>query len=386
MFRTPRLQLLAVPVVLAVAATGCGKDDPGDSTSTGSGKKTATIEVTLTDAGCEPRSISATAGPTTFHVTNQDSSAVTEFEILAASDKILGEVENISAGLDRTLSLNLKAGSYTTKCTNGTKEFGTLEVAESGTGATADSAERIAAVTTYLTYVQAEADKLVPAATAFAAAVKAGDVTQARALFAGARYHYETIEPIAESFGDLDPRIDAREGDVDEKDWTGFHRLEQALFVTGTADGLGTIADTLVADVTELQKKIAGIELDPSQVANGAVELLNEVSSSKITGEEDRYSGTDLSDFAANLEGAKAAFDAVKPLLATDEAKLVSTIDARFTAVSAALDTYKDPSSIANGYRIYTSLKDDPAATQDLSTKVDALAEPLSRVAALVLR
>ena len=63
-----------------------------------------------------------------------------------------------------------------------------------------------------------------------------------------------------------------------------------------------------------------GIELEPAQIANGAVELLNEVASSKITGEEDRYSHTDLWDFEANLDGAKQAFDAVRPMVAAKDA------------------------------------------------------------------
>ena len=133
----PRTRLLALPLLIALLAAGCGSDDDGGGAAKDGGttaKGATTIEVTLTDAGCEPHDISAKAGPTTFHVTNEDSAAVTEFEVLERDDKILGEVENISAGLDRSFSLNLKPGSYKTKCTNGTKELGTLEVAKAGTG------------------------------------------------------------------------------------------------------------------------------------------------------------------------------------------------------------------------------------------------------------
>jgi iron uptake system component EfeO len=384
-----RTKLLVVPLLMvAMVAAGCGDD--GDSSSngdTGGDAKTQTIEVALTDVGCDPHDISAKAGPTTFHVTNEESDSVTEFEVVNKDDdKILGEVENIPIGIDRSFSLNLKEGSYRTRCNGGSKEWGTLEVAKSGTGETADSEARKKAVDTYLDYVQSEADQLVPAVTAFAEAVKAGDVEQAKAQFASARTHYETIEPIAESFGDLDPRIDAREGDVPEDEWGGFHKIEKAIFQDGTTDGMAPVADQLVADVTELQGNIAGIELDPSQVANGAVALLNEVSASKITGEEDRYSGTDLSDFAANVDGSKAAFEAVAPLLAGTQDELVSTIEDRFADVTAGLDQHKDPASIANGYALYTTLKDDPEVTKDLSARVDALAEPLSKVAALVLQ
>ena len=58
-----------------------------------------------------------------------------------------------------------------------------------------------------------------------------GDIAEAKDLFAYAREPYERIEPIAEALGDLDPAIDAREGDVPEAKWTGFHRIEKALWV-----------------------------------------------------------------------------------------------------------------------------------------------------------
>ena len=370
----------ALAAVTLVAA--CGSSAPAGQAS-GAKKVTRTIEVTLTDAGCEPASISALAGPTTFHVTNDGAAGVTEFEVLQGT-KILGEVENVAAGLDRSFSMTLKVGSYATKCPGGSKEQGTLEVAEAGTGATGDPAARTAAVTTYLTYVTAESKLLTAAVQPFVAAVKAGDVTTAKSLFAAARYHYESIEPIAESFGDLDPAIDAREGDVAEADWGGFHRIEKALWSDSTTDGMAAVADKLVVDVAALDAKIPTVELEPAQIANGAVELLNEVSASKITGEEDRYSHTDLSDFAANLAGARAAFTAVRPLLAAGDAALATTIDARFTAVETALAAHKDAASIANGYAVYDALTTEQ--TKALSVAVDALAEPLSRVAALVLQ
>jgi iron uptake system component EfeO len=343
-----------------------------------------TVEVTISDSGCEPNSLSAQAGPTTFHVTNEDSGAVTEFELLSADKAtILGEKENLTPGLDASFSLTLDAGDYVTYCPNGTKEYGTLEVAEADTGKTGDLEAQKAAVDAYLTYVQQQAGEGVTRGQQFADAVNAGDIEQAKALFAYAREPYESIEPIAESFGDLDPKIDAREGDVDPAEWSGFHMIEQALWVNNTTEGMGPVADQLVADLTTLRDSISTVELEPSQIANGAVGLLNEVSASKITGEEDRYSHTDLSDFAANVAGAKAAFDAVSPLLADDEAQLVATIDQRFAAVTAALAPYEGASGPANGYVLYTDLT--TAQTAALSSSVDALAEPLSTVAALLL-
>ena len=321
--RTRSLTLVgaALVVVGGLAAAGCTEKEVASDDGS-----VQVIEVALTDAGCEPSSLSATAGPTTFKVSNDDAGGVTEFEVLTADGgRVLGESENIGPGLDGSFSLTLKAGSYQTYCPGGSKEKGTLEVADGGSGLTGDPAAQAQAVSTYLAYVQQQADEGVSRTTQFADAVKAGDLAKAQSLFAWAREPYETIEPIAESFGDLDPRIDAREGDVPAADWTGFHRIEEALWVQQSTAGLAPLADQLVADMTTLARSIPSVQLEPSQIANGAVALLDEVSASKITGEEDRYSHTDLADFAANVAGAKAAFQAVEPLLAADEADLVST-------------------------------------------------------------
>lgn len=364
-------------VALALVA-GCGGDD-----AAGGGAGIARVAVRLTDAGCDPNALTAVAGAMTFDVSNQGSSAVTEFEVLR-DDKILGEVENVAAGFERSFTLTLDEGTYDTRCTNGEEEYGTLTVAAASTAATTspgDASAAAAAVATYVQYVQQEADLLLVAATPFVDAVNAGNIEEAKALFGPAREHYETIEPIAESFADLDPRIDAREGDVDPAAWGGFHRIEQALWVDADVSTLGSIPADLLADITELQQLIPTITLQPAQIANGAVELLNEVASSKITGEEDRYSHTDLVDFAANLAGAKTAFDAVRPLLAAGDAGQAATIDERFAAVSTALDRHRTADGA--GYVSYTDLTDDQ--TKELAAVVDALAEPLSQVAAAIV-
>jgi iron uptake system component EfeO len=374
--------LAILVVALATVATACGKDD--DTSSSDSGAKTAVIEASITDNGCDPANISAKAGPTTFKVSNAGTSAVSEFEILDEKGKILGEIENITPGIEREFTLTLKPGTYVTYCPGGRKEKGTLEVAESGTGTIGDSAATSAAVTTYLGTVGQETATLVPATQTFVDAVKAGDLEKAKQAYAVARAHYESIEPIAESFGDLDPKIDAREGDVVAAEWGGFHRIEKQLWEAGNTEGVAPVADQLLADVKDLRTRISGIQLEPAQIANGAVELLNEVSASKITGEEDRYSHTDLSDFVANVEGAKFAYVAVAPLLAASDRALSDEIGRRIAAVGAGLERYKDPNPYGNGYELYTSLSQDD--TQHLAGLVDALAEPMSKVAAQVIR
>ena len=130
-------------------------------------------------------------------------------------------------------------------------------------------------------------------------------MAKAKSLFAAARAPYETIEPVAESFGGLDPAIDARVNDVAKGDkWTGFHRIEQALWVDELDQGHGPgRRQAAWPTSSSSQAKVKGLTYQPEELANGANGLLDEVSASKITGEEDRYSHTDLSDFEANVDG-----------------------------------------------------------------------------------
>jgi iron uptake system component EfeO len=235
-------------------------------------------------------------------------------------------------------------------------------------------------VAAYRVYLETNTDLLVQRTKSFVDAVVANKLTQARNLYAQARYPYEAIEPVAESFGDLDPQIDARENDVPVgATWTGFHRIEKALWVSNSTAGMAPTAHKLLTDVTTLQDLVKTVQLDPATIANGAVGLLNEVSSSKITGEEDRYSHTDLSDVDANVVGSQAAFNAVRPLVVPRSPALAATIDQRFADVLAALAPFKK----GTAYVPYTTLT--ASDTQNLSTLIDALGDPLSQVAAIVV-
>lgn len=335
------------------------------------GAKTATVKVDINDDGC-PATLKIKAGPTNFKVTNSGSGDVSEFEILSG-DNIIGEVENVAPGLNREFSLTLKPGTYGTLCPGGSKHSkGKLVV--TGTAATKLSADGKAAVAQYREYLEAQSAELVTATKAFTDAVDRGDLEQAKALYAPSRIAYERIEPVAETFGDLDPKIDAREGDVPAEEWGGYHYLEQKLWVDGTTDGLTSSTKELNENVATLQNLVQDVELQPGAIANGAVELLNEVSASKITGEEERYSRTDLVDFEANVQGAKAAFDAVKPILVKKDAALAADIEEKFTAVDAALAPYKTDTAFV----AYTALT--PTDTKALARAIDALAEPLSQV------
>jgi iron uptake system component EfeO len=371
LLRSRRAVLAIVACSLAITGlAACGSDE---SSSGGGAKK---VSVSLGAKGCEPADLKADAGPATFEVKNEGKGSLNEMEVLKGA-LILGERENITEGLTSRFSLNLKPGTYDISCNDGSNHDPTGKLTVTGSAPPAKANKQLdAAAERYASYVQVQTDRLVTATTAFAAAVEAGDVAKAKATYQPARVYYERVEPVAESFGDLDPRIDARVNDVEKgQKWTGFHPIEQALYEKGTLAGTAPLAKRLVTDTKELQRKVKSASYEPTQLANGAVELLNEVSKSKITGEEERYSHTDLTDFKANVDGADAAFVLLRPALAKRDAKLADTVTARFAALNSELAPYRIKGDI---YENYAKL--DQAQRRKLSQAVDALAQPLAQV------
>jgi iron uptake system component EfeO len=365
-------------IVAAAAVAGCGS-------SGGGSKDSKKVAVTLVDGGCTPDHIKVASGPVTFDVTNGGTSKVSEMELKNSSGIILGESENVVEGVPGHFSLNLKPGGYIVSCPNGdTEDQGKLVATGTAAGQPTGASAALLRTATdrYRTYVVAQTALLQRDTKKFADALKSGSVQKAKALYGPARIHYEAIEPVAESFGNLDPEIDARVNDVtNPRQWTGFHRIEQILWQKNTTDGTAKYADELMNDVDTLAGKVRNIQLQPAQLANGAVELMNEVSNSKITGEEDRYSHTDLSDFQGNLSGSRKAFELLRPALnQTGNGKLADTIQQRFAAVQANLDRYRRNTAL--GYALYNDLT--PADRKKLTDEVGALGEPLSTVAAKV--
>jgi iron uptake system component EfeO len=386
---SPRHKARTLPVLVAGGAAlavlaGC--------TTTASTSAEGAIAVTSSDDACAVAVSEAPSGIVQFTVQNTGSQ-VTEFYVLAEDGlQILSEVENIGPGLSRDLVVQVGPGTYLVACKPGMVGDGirsAFTVTDSGADLTptGPDAELITAATTaYAAYVRDQTEQLLTDTKEFAAAYVAGDDDAARALYAPTRMHWERIEPVAESFGDLDPILDAREADLEEgQEWTGWHRIEKDLwppaegYTALTEVERVAIADRLVTDTTTLYDRTRDMTFQVDQLGNGAKELLDEVATGKITGEEEIWSHTDLWDFQANLEGAKVMYAGLRPVVERNDATLAVTLDEEFAATQALLDQYRD----GEGFALYTDLT--PEQVKELGAAVDALGEPLSRLTATVL-
>jgi iron uptake system component EfeO len=234
-----------------------------------------------------------------------------------------------------------------------------------------------AASTRYRDYVIAEVAALQTTTRSFTDAVRANDVAQAKARYIPARTHYAHIASAVESLGEFGDDIDPGAGDVaDPARWIGFHRIEKALWADGSLAGMAPYANELDLDVFALKARTARSAFTPAEVATQACDLLTEISTTTVAGEKERYSHTDLWDVAAGMAGANEAFAALRPALAVRDPVLVTQIEARFADVAAWLDRYRQGA----GYVDWTAVPQPQLRA--LSVAVDALAEPMSQMAA----
>ncbi|QDE34585.1 EfeM/EfeO family lipoprotein [Microbacterium foliorum] len=376
----------------------------------------AAFDVSSTDSECAVSATTAESGTLTFDVTN-DSGQTSEFYLLADDGlRIVGEVENIAPSASRTLTVVAQPGKYFTLCKPGMigEGVGKSEFTVTGDRVEVegeDSEQKQQAVDLYAAFVKDQVGQLVPSVEEFVAAYETGDDEAARTLFPQTRAFYERIEPVAEALGTLDPRIDYREVDAvaEGLDWTGFHRIEKDLWVPAenalNADGetpawqdwapstteeRAGYGDQLLADVQELYDYVHSDDFTTALddqgiggISNGAIALLDEVATGKISGEEDWWSGTDLYDFAANVEGSKMAFSLVQDFATAqgdDGAALVTEIEDGYAALEESLAAH---GSLDEGFVGYAELTD--ADKREFTDLINALAEPLSQLTGTVL-
>jgi iron uptake system component EfeO len=371
-------------VVLGLAATvalaACGSDD-SDSKSSSDGGGTRVVAVRLVDTGCGKPAYTAKAGKLTFQADNSTKRDA-EFEILAPGPSIVAEKDPIETGKSATLTVNLPAGEYELRCALGS-DTTTSTLTVTGEGGVAKlKVDRTAlndAVAQYRNYIVEQTDLLQQRTKSFAAAVEAGNVEQAKAQYADARIPWESIEPVAELFPDSDGAIDSRVDDHDGPDdpgWTGWHRIEKALWADNSTEGMAPFAQKLVTDTDDLVTKVKALAIQPGVMTNGAGALIEEAATGKITGEEERYSHTDLVTFQSNIDGAKKIVELITPVLTTAPGgpALIADINEQFAKVDAIMAKYRQ----GNTFVSYDQVSD--ADRNQLKAALADLSEQLSQI------
>ncbi|MFF9805545.1 iron uptake system protein EfeO [Streptomyces coeruleorubidus] len=379
----------ASPVSVVIAAAAALTAVTGCTEKSNAKDGDHVVRVTATDDKCEVSKKEFPAGHVELAVENKGSE-VTEVYVLFPDDRVVTERENIGPGTKQRVTAEVKAGEYQIACKPGMKGKGIRQAVKATGGKAVKRDPRLdEAVAAYRAYTQEQADETLPKAETFARAVKDGDLEAAKKAYAPSRIGWERTEPVAESFGDIDPKVDVREDGLEDgqdpaTDWTGWHRLEKALWQDEKiGDREKELADRLITDLKDWQDRVGKADITPTSMANGAKELLDEVATGKVTGEEERYSHTDLVDFKANVEGAQKSYELLKPVAQENDKALTTELDRQFATLNTLLDKYR-PDTTSYAFTSYDKV--GKAERKELSDAVNALAEPLSKLAAAVAK
>lgn len=340
------------------------------------------VTVTIHPHSCEPNALTVPAGRASFRIVNRSDRAV-EWEILDGV-LVLEERENIAPGLSQVINANLLPGDYAITCGLLSNPRGTLQVTPTAASDAAAKARPsmvafIGPLSEFRVYLSTQSTALIKAVTALEQAIEAGDLNQAQALYVPARAAYQRLAPAAQRLAELDNSINAR-ADYFEKreqdpDFVGFHRIEYALFQQRNLDGLVPVAQRLVADVTTLKQQLMAQSLPPEQLVSILVRNLNTLANVRASsGEEERYSHTDLNGFAANLFAARKVVDLLRPLLTHSAADVLPTIDSAIAALDAQLNGF----TVKDGYASYDTLSADQR--KQIADKARELADALDGI------
>ncbi|WP_223596239.1 iron uptake system protein EfeO [Pseudomonas sp. A-R-19] len=340
------------------------------------------VVVTIHPHSCEPNALTVPAGRASFRIVNRSDRAV-EWEILDGV-LVIEERENIAPGLSQVINANLLPGDYSITCGLLSNPRGTLHVTPTAASEAAASARPsmvafVGPLSEFRVYLSSQGSALIKAVTALQQAIESGDLSQAQALYVPARAAYQRVAPAAQRLAELDNAINARSDYFEQREqdpsFTGFHRIEYAVFQQRSLVGLAPIAQRLLTDVTTLKQQLLAQSLPPEQLVSIMVRNLNGIADVRASsGEEERYSHSDLNGFAANLDAARKAVDLLRPLLSKSAAGLLPKIDSALNAFDAELNGFK----VGDGYASYDSVSAEQR--KRIADKAKALAAALDGV------
>jgi len=340
------------------------------------------VQVTIHPHNCEPNALTVPAGRASFRIVNRSDRAV-EWEILDGV-LVVEERENIAPGLSQVINANLLPGDYAITCGLLSNPRGTLHVTPTAASEAAARAKPsmvafVGPLSEFRVYLSSQGSALIKAVTALEQAIAAGDLAQAQALYIPARAAYQRLAPAAQRLAELDNRINARADYFEQREqdpgFRGFHRLEFALFQQRSLDGLTPAAQQLLADVTTLKQQLLAQSLPPEQLVSIVVRNLDNLGDVRATsGEEERYSHSDLNGFAGNLDAARKVLDLLRPLLDKSAADLLPTLDNALAGLDAELNRFK----VEEGYARYDSVSAEQR--QQIADKAKALAHALDAI------
>ncbi len=360
--------------LLAAVLAGCSSSPPGPSGSSG-------VTVKASDTACVVAETTFMSGTQTFAISNSGSQ-VTEVFVYAPGDRVVGEVGNIGPSTGKKLTVTLKAGHYQLACKPGMVGAGIrtpiVVKGPSGAASATTSPQLDAAVASYRSLRGGAGEAARGAGQALRRRGGGGRHRQGQVAVRGRAHplrNDRTGRRVARRSRFAHRRAYRRRGDrpaVDRIPPPGTRPLAADADISSD----GPVARQLQADIAKLVDEVQRVDLSADQIATGATMLLSNVATVKIAGEEEHYSRLDLVDAAADVQGAQAAYDALRPIVIATDPNLIAKIDARFATLEQDLAQYGSGASFV----LYDSLS--KAEVHSLASEVDALIGPMGQLAA----
>ncbi|MFF4759507.1 iron uptake transporter permease EfeU [Streptomyces sp. NPDC001292] len=329
--------VVAVPAVVAGLVVALGRPKPAG---------TQTVAVSETECGngfTAPK-----PGRQTFQMHNTGAKTSEVYLIDPATNAVYGEIEGLAPGTTRDLVATVAGGSYAWRCvpTGGTAVTSKAVRVGGGAGARAvvpvSEQDLATPLEEYKRYVDRGLATLVAQTGRLNADIQGGDLDAARTDWLTAHRTYSSLGAAYGTFEDFDKKINGRPdglpGGVDDKDFTGFHRIEYGLWHGQGADRLRAPAQQLADDAAGLRKAFPRQAFAPGDLPLRAHEILENTLQFELTGQADQGSGTELATADANLAGTRELLTVLKPLLTSRAPHLLPTIDADTARLRRLLD------------------------------------------------
>jgi high-affinity iron transporter len=275
---------VAAAVVVVALATGITLARTAQTPAPSGATTGAAVEARAT--ACDVRWPDRHSGQHVFVATNHTRSIMGIEMVDLPGLQIRADLEMVAPGTHESLSATVGRGDYKFRCEvlNGaTIESAVFHVSGAALPAAnpfrpATSLALLGAVASLHDSTVAGIGQLVTDTDALAAAVDAGSLGPAKALWLTAHLDYARLGAAYGTFGDLDGDINGRadglaEG-VDDPKWTGFLALEHALWSNAPAATVTALAEKLDHDVHALSTMITTEATDPTELTIRVHEIL----------------------------------------------------------------------------------------------------------------
>jgi high-affinity iron transporter len=278
---------------------------------------------------------------------------------LTRGQLVFAEIPTLGPGVVRPVRVTMEPGVYAWRCVSfdGSITVSPMERVQgpevgdpSPTFTPVAPEELSAAAITYRDSAERGLRVLVVATDSLAAAARSGNRPLTRTDWLRAHLDYERLGAVYDAFGvfngEINGRADGLVGGVNSPKFTGFLRLEYALWHHQSRATVTAVADSLDRNVHALVEAFPQQPLLITDVPLRAHEIMENALQFELTGDTDEGSHTNLATVRANVDGDRTVLAALRPLLVARDPGLLATAEAQLTTLAGLLDTYRRPDGV----------------------------------------